>query len=182
MATQPPFPFLDRVVDRITAAIQPPPWFVRESQRRIVLMLNHVLLQEPEAQVRLARHQGSVVEAHWRQFHMRLLTTPAGLLDLAEPGQAADLTLTLVDDSPWTLAQSALRGDKPQVRIAGDVQFAAEINWIVDHVRWDLEEDLARLMGDAPAHMVSQAVRGMVDGLRRFVASAPATPPAGPAR
>jgi ubiquinone biosynthesis protein UbiJ len=38
------------------------------------------------------------------------------------------------------------------VRIEGDVQLAAEVNWLVDHVRWDMEEDLSRLMGDAPAH------------------------------
>jgi hypothetical protein len=41
------------------------------------------------------------------------------------------------------------------VRIAGDVQFAAEINWLVEHVRWDLEEDLSRLIGDAPAHAMA---------------------------
>jgi ubiquinone biosynthesis protein UbiJ len=45
-----------------------------------------------------------------------------------------------------------LRGDKPSIRIEGDVQFAAEINWLVDNVKWDVEEDLARLIGDVPAH------------------------------
>ena len=62
------------------------------------------------------------------------------------------------------LAQAALRGDKPAVRIAGDVQFAAEINWLVEHVRWDLEEDLSRLVGDAPAHAIGDVVRRMVCG------------------
>jgi len=185
MATPSPFEFLDRLAQRVGDAVQPPPWFVHEAQRRIVLLLNHVLMQESEAQARLLRHEGRVAQAHWRQFQMRLVVTPAGLLDLADETAQPDLTLTLVEASPLALAQSALRGDRPQVRIAGDVQFAAEINWLVEHVRWDLEEDLARVLGDGPAHTLVQGVRTMAEGLRRFVAGGPgrpAAPPAGPAR
>ena len=48
-----------------------------------MLLLNHVLQQEPEAQARLKRQAGRVVEARWRAFMVRLVATPAGLLDLA---------------------------------------------------------------------------------------------------
>ncbi len=168
MATQSPFPFLDGLADRLGQSLQPPDWMVDEVQRRLVLLVNHVLMQEPEAQARLARQQGRVVEARWRLFTIRLAATPAGLLDLAGPAAAPDLTLTVTDESPWSLAQAALRGDKPPVRIEGDVQFAAEVNWLVDNVRWDLEEDLSRLVGDAPAHTAMGALRAMGDALRRF--------------
>ncbi|MEY4651997.1 MAG: hypothetical protein RI884_578 [Pseudomonadota bacterium] len=173
MATQSPFPFLDTLASQWGQALQPPAWVVEETHRRVVLLLNHVLAQEPEAKARLARQRGRVVLAAWRHFEMRLVATPAGLLDLAAPGAVPDLTLTITQESPWELAQAALRGDKPQVRIAGDVQFAAEINWLVDHVRWDLEEDLARLCGDAPAHTLAQGLRAMVAGLRRFIGRMP---------
>jgi ubiquinone biosynthesis accessory factor UbiJ len=173
MATQSPFPFLDTLADRLGQALQPPAWVVDETHRRLVLLVNHVLAQEPEAMARLARQRGRVVLAAWRQFEMRLVATPAGLLDLAAPGATPDLTLTLTQESPWALAQTALRGDKPQVRIAGDVQFAAEINWLVDHVRWDMEEDLARVVGDAPAHALTDALHTMVSALRRFITRAP---------
>lgn len=178
MATQSPFAFLEALAERIGPALQPPPWVVEESRRRLVLLLNHVLAQEPEAQARLARQKGRVVEVAWRHFNLRLLATPAGLLDLAPPERGPDLTLTLTQDSPWDLTQAALRGDKPQVRIAGDVQFAAEVNWLVDHVRWDPEEDLARLLGDAPAHATAQALRAMAEAVRGFVGSLPR--PGGP--
>ncbi|MEY4711005.1 MAG: hypothetical protein RIS88_455 [Pseudomonadota bacterium] len=176
MATQSPFPFLDNLAGRLGQALQPPAWVVEETHRRIVLLLNHVLAQEPEAKARLARQRGRVVRATWRHFEMRLVATPAGLLDLAAPAAPADLTLTLTQESPWDLAQTALRGEKPQVRIAGDVQFAAEINWLVDHVRWDLEEDLARLIGDAPAHTLVQGLRAMEADLRRFIGRMPGAP------
>lgn len=39
--------------------------------------------------------------------------------------------------------------DKPAVSIEGDVQLAAEVAWLVDNLRWDVEEDLSRLIGDA---------------------------------
>src|SRR6185369_11565037 len=134
---------------------------------------------EPEAQARLARQAGRVVEARWRIFVVRLVATPAGLLDLAEPAAQPDLMLTLTEESPWELAQAALRGDNPPVRIAGDVQFANEVNWLVEHVRWDLEEDLSRLIGDAPAHAMAAAARQMVQALRQFVRPAASSGPVG---
>jgi len=170
MATQSPFPFLDTFFERLASGLQPPAWMVEEIQRRLVLLFNHVLMQEPEAQERLARQSGRVVEASWRIFVIRLAATPAGLLDLAPPAAQPDLTLTVTEESPWGLAQAALRGDNPPVRIAGDVQFAAEINWLVENVRWDLEEDLSRIIGDAPAHAMGRAARGMVQALRKFIA------------
>ncbi len=150
--------------------LKPPAWLVEEIQRRVVLLANHVLMQEPEAQARLARQAGRVLEARWRVFNMRLVATPAGLLDLAPEGASADLTAEITQESPFQLAQSALRGDKPTVQIAGDVQFAAEINWLVDNVKWDLEEDLSRVIGDAPAHALGDATRRIVAGLRQFTA------------
>ena len=179
MATPSPASFLDQLFERAGQVFQPPAWLVHEVQHRVVLLLNHVLQQEPEAQARLRRQSGRVVEAHWRQFGMRLQATPAGLLELAAPNLQPDLTLTLTEESPVSLAQAALRGEKPPVRIAGDVQLAAEVQWLVDHVRWDIEEDLARVLGDAPAHVIGGTLRRMADALRQFAGRRDPAPPAG---
>ena len=176
MATRSPFPILNSVFEKLTNRLQPPAWIVEEIQRRLVLALNHVLMQEPEAQARLMRQSGRVVEARWRTVVVRVAATPAGLLELAVPPVQPDLTLTLTEESAWDLAQAALRGDKPPVRIAGDVQLAAEINWLVDHVRWDFEQDLSRLIGDAPAHAAGQALRRVSQALRKFAAGPSASP------
>ncbi len=169
MATQSPFSLLENLFERASATLQPPLWVVDEVQNRIVLLLNHVLQQEPEATVRLARQKGRVVRVQWRNFHMALVATPAGLLDRAEPSARADLSLTISETSPFALAQQALNAGKPGVRIEGDVQLAAEVNWLVDHVRWDLEEDLSRLVGDTTAHTVGRLVRNAASTLRQFV-------------
>jgi ubiquinone biosynthesis protein UbiJ len=137
-----------------------------------VLVLNHVLQQEKEATDRLARQKERVLLFQWRHIHFKLLVTPAGLLDLAGPEQPSDLTLSVMEESPVALVQAALMGAKPAVRIEGDVQLAAEVNWLVDHVRWDVEEDLARILGDAPAHALGQAARRAVEALRQLAGRA----------
>jgi ubiquinone biosynthesis protein UbiJ len=164
-----PFAFFDELAKRVGNHFQPPAWAVHEIQHRSVLFLNHVLQQEPEAQQRLLRQQGRVVQLQWRMVTMKLVATPAGLLDLASEGAVAELMLSVTEESPFGLARAALRGEKPEVRIEGDVQLAAEVNWLVDHVRWDVEDDLARAIGDVPAHTVATGVRRVVAALRQFV-------------
>ncbi len=177
MATQPPFAFLESLVHRLDPLLTPA---LEEARRCLVLALNHVLKQEPQALQRLARQKGCVVQVRWRHFELALRTTPAGLLDLADPASPADLTLTLSEASPWSLVRSVLDTGKPQVSIAGDVQLAAEINWVADHVRWDAEEDLARLLGDVPAHALADSGRAVIRAVRAFVTRQSASSPAGP--
>ena len=166
---QSPFSFLDGLFERVAAGPQPPQWLVHEIQQRVVLFLNHVLMQEREAMDRLVRQKGRIARVQWRAYSMALVITPAGLFNLAPEAAMPDLRLEVTETSPFTLAQTALRGDKPAIRIEGDVQLAAEINWLVDHVRWDVEEDLARVIGDAPAHTVAQVARRAAQALRQFV-------------
>ncbi len=178
MATPSPFSQLADTLGKFAGKLQPPAWLVDETQHRLVLFLNHVLMQEPEAQARLAQQQGRVVRLQWRGFHLQLAATPAGLWELV-PAATPDLLLTVTDSSPLELAKSALKGDKPGVRIEGDVQFAGEVNWLIEHVRWDAEEDLSRLIGDAPAHTLANIGRGMAEALRRFVGKLPGQDKAG---
>lgn len=164
--------FVDGLLDRLVTTLKPPEWLVDEVQHRVVLLVNHVLMQEPEAQARLARQQGRTVRVDWRHLSLSLIATPAGLLDRIPAGAAGlipDLSLSVQEASPLALAQAALRGDKPPIKIEGDVQLAAEVGWLVDHVRWDLEEDLSRWVGDAPAHAVGQAARRAAAALREFI-------------
>lgn len=178
MATSSPFPFVEDFLLNITQSLAPPAWVVEESHRRMVLLLNHVLMQEPQAMERLVRQKGRVVLTRWRTFTFKLLVTPAGLFDMAAGEAVADLSLVVSEESPFALAQTLVQGEKPAVRIEGDVQLAAEMNWLVDHVRWDLEDDLARLVGEVPAHAMAQAVRSMVHALRQFVGKRAAGSPA----
>jgi ubiquinone biosynthesis protein UbiJ len=167
-----PFSFLASLASRF----QPPAWVVDESQHRLVLFLNHVLMQEKQAQERLLRQKGRVVHARWGVFALDLVVTPAGLVDRAQPSARPDLLLTVETEAPWVVAQSVLSGKAPPVRIEGDVQLAAELGWLAENLRWDAEEDLSRLIGDAPAHALANAARRLLAGLKQFLAQGPLSP------
>jgi len=178
MPTPSPFSWLADAADKLRAAmpndlsqaLMPPPWALQELQQRLVLFFNHVLMQEPAARERLRRQQGRQVQVCWRDQVFQCQFTPAGLLDLATQDKAVpDLVLRVNEPSPFALTQQVLQGNKPPIHIEGDVQLAAEVNWLIDHVRWDPEEDLARLLGDAPAHVLAQNARRALGALREFV-------------
>lgn len=169
MATQSPFSLLESILQNLNLPLTPPAWAVDETHRRIVLLLNHVLMQEPQAMERLGRNRGRTVRVQWRSMTFKVLVTPAGLLDVAPAESAVDLALVITEESPLAIAQELMQGGKPAVRIEGDVQLAAEVSWLIDNVRWDMEEDLARLLGDAPAHAMVQAVGAMAQAVQQFV-------------
>jgi len=41
-----------------------------------------------------------------------------------------------------------------QVEIEGSAKLAAEVQFLLGHLAWDVEEDLSRLVGDALAHRI----------------------------
>jgi len=167
-----PFSFLESVASRF----QPPAWVVDEGQQRLVLFLNHVLLQEKQAQDRLLRQKGRVVQLRWGIFAIDLVVTPAGLVDRAPPAAKPDLLLSVTTESPLVIMQSVMAGKSPPVKIEGDVQLAAEMGWLAENLRWDAEEDLSRLIGDAPAHALADAGKRLLAGLKEFLAQAPLSP------
>ena len=184
MPTQSPFSWLVDAANTLRAKLPadfplpptPPAWAVAEVQQRVVLFLNHVLMQEPAARERLQRQRGRHVQVCWRDQVFQFAFTPAGLVEFITPDattnanfKAADLVLRVNEPSPFELAKTVLQGEKPAIRIEGDVQLAAEVNWLIDHVRWDPEEDLSRLIGDATAHTLVQNAKRAVDALRSFV-------------
>lgn len=174
MNTTSPFSFLQSLATRFQA----PAWVVDEGQQKLVLFLNHVLMQEKEAQNRLLRKKGSVVHIRWGVFALDLLITPAGLVDRAPSSAKPDLLLAVAAESPDVVFQSVLAGKAPPVKIEGDVQLAAELGWLADNLRWDVEEDLSRLIGDVPAHTLAGLTRQALAGLRQFLAQAPRPPSA----
>ena len=67
------------------------------------------------------------------------------------------------------MASAILKGEKPGVHIEGDVQLAAEVNWLIDHVRWDYEEDLSQLLGDAVANSLVSVGRQAFLAMQQFI-------------
>ncbi len=174
MNTTSPFSFPESFKDffaSLASRFPPPSWVVDEGQQRLVLFLNHVLMQEKEAQDRLARKKGAVIHIRWGVFLLQLIITPAGLLDRAPPSATADLLVSVAADSPLAVVQSVMASKAPPVKIEGDVQLAAELGWLAENLRWDVEEDLSRLFGDIPAHALGDIGRRLLTSLKQFLAA-----------
>lgn len=165
----PPADWLQQLSARLPA---PPAWLQAELHNRLVLLLNHVLQQEPQAMERLRRQAGKRLLLRWANIELVLQPTAVGLLALADAGTEPDLRLRVLESAPWSLAQTVLAGEKPAVDIQGDVQFAAEVAWLADNLRWDLEEDLSRVLGDVMAHRLVGLGRMVLDTLRGFLSQA----------
>lgn len=180
MNTKPPFPFPPlpglSLLQNLVESVQLPSWVIDETQNRVVLLLNHVLMQEPQAQERIRRQAGKSARLSWGRFELILAATPAGLVERPpfplpadQPAAKADLTVSLTQKALPDLLGAMARGDKPAVSIEGDVQLAAEVAWLADNVRWDVEEDLSRILGDAAAHTLVKALGAAGVALRAFV-------------
>ncbi len=161
MATQSPLSFLDGLVERAAQAVQPPAWLFHETQQRAGT------LSQPCVDARAAKpwsawcaKTGRVARVQWRNFNMALVVTPRVVRSGAGGGAPPTCSLEVTDTNPLALAQAALtRWQARHLRIEGDVQLAADINWLVENVEWDVEEDLARIMGDVPAHTLATLAR-----------------------
>lgn len=171
MATQSPFSWVSNALTQFATQTQAPAWVVDETLHRVVLFLNHVISREPEAQHRLARQKGRCIQLQWQDKLIQLAPTPAGMFERVN-GQRTDLKLTLTDASPLDMAAAVLQGEKPGVHVEGDVQLAAEVNWLIDHVRWDVTEDLSVWLGDAAAHTLVGLGQQAVQTIRQLARKA----------
>jgi ubiquinone biosynthesis accessory factor UbiJ len=165
------------------------------AQARVLLLINHVLSREPAATQRLRPHAGRLLRVElvdapgWMPTPppMAVTITPAGLFE-AEVDPAAlepDLSLRVSMPTPAQWLDVAGGQAAPAVRIDGAADLAADMHWLVDHVRWDIEGDLAQTIGAMPARLVMSVGRAGAATLRRAFAGTGAgaeSPPGGAAR
>lgn len=136
------------------------------AMERLVLLLNHVLAAEPAASARLRPHAGRSLRLTLRDWPRLLppppalafLVTPAGLLEWSGPGDTAraDLSVSLDAGNPALLMVRLAAGERPALDIQGDAALAADVHWLADNLRWDLEGDLERVLGPTVAPLVAR--------------------------
>ena len=153
---------------------------------RVTLLANHVIGAEPVAMARLKGHAARSIRLHFDGWPSMLpplpatvfRVTPAGLLEWVgqESGEgdtpdvsdaaAADLRVSIDASNPAQAVAQAFLGERPKVEVAGDAAFAADLNWLFDNLRWDMQDDLERIVGAAPAREIARLAGGVANGLR----------------
>jgi ubiquinone biosynthesis accessory factor UbiJ len=158
-------------------------WVLPAAQARLLLLVNHVIAREPAALQRLKAHAGRrlqvalVDQPGWLPAlpPMRVTVTPAGLFDGdADPASdEPDLTLRLSMPTPAQLLATLSGGPLPEVRIEGAAAVAADMQWLADNLRWDIEADLAQAVGAMPARLAMSVGRAARQALRQPFAPRP---------
>ena len=143
---------------------------------RATLLVNHVLGSEAVATDRLRGHAGRCIQLQFDGWPPLLpplpstafRVTPAGLVEWcgAEAPADADLRVRIDASNPALAMAQALTGERPKVDVAGDAAFAADLNWLFDNLRWDVQDDLARLVGQAPGRELARVAAGIAAGVR----------------
>ena len=120
--------------------------------------LNQLLRREAWAREKLAPFAGEVVELRFAPFTpLRLAIAAGGQTAAAQVDGVPTLTISA---KPGFFA-ALPKGEEHLMRamdISGNAQLASEILALLRYLRWDVEEDLSRIFGDALAYrMVSTA-------------------------
>jgi ubiquinone biosynthesis accessory factor UbiJ len=130
--------------------------------------INHVLAGEPWASAELAKHVGKAIALEMPFGRFAVQITSSGLLEAvrhvdsteisdgeAVPPIRTALVLTISSQALSTLLTSSgpIRENAfKSVTIAGDADLAQLLGRLAGQLRWEYEEDLSKIIGDAPAH------------------------------
>jgi len=121
--------------------------------------LNHLLERETWARRKLAPFAGEIVELRCEPLPpVRLVIIESGCTVVAEEHREATLVITAGAGILGAMA----RGEDHLIRelnVSGNPQLAAEILAMFRYLRWDVEEDLSRVVGDVAAHRIAGAAR-----------------------
>jgi len=131
--------------------------------------VNHLLARETWARERLAPYAGKTARLSCPPVVLTLLVSPDGYLTAVEEQEAqhADVALSLPAGALSSFAQGGQTAVMKHVKIEGDAEFAQVIGKLAEHLRWEPEEDLAKLIGDAGASRVAAFARAAHDQLWR---------------
>lgn len=177
----------------IPMAFNPLSWLGPVALPRLTLLLNHVVSSEPVAASKLQPFAGRTIDIVWASSFaprwpglagrstsaqpwlppaLKLVVTPAGLFEAASENSAAPsgpgLTLTVQLPAPLTLVSQLVRGQRPEVGIEGDAALAEAAAWLMKHLRWDIQDDLARWLGNTPAEVLRNVGDGIRQSLQRW--------------
>jgi ubiquinone biosynthesis protein UbiJ len=123
-------------------------------ERLIVPALNHLIQKENWAKERLQPFSGAQLQISAGSIHIQLSINGQGLFALGGDEKTAYVVLTLPSDVPSKLLfdRDALFAS---VKLSGSADLAESLAFVFRNLSWDIEEDLASVLGDIPARRLA---------------------------
>ena len=126
----------------------------------LLAALNHILQREDWARARLKEFAGrhARLEAPpW--LRLALVVGSDGRLEAASADGPADVCIRLPEHAPLRYLGRP-RDALAAARIEGVADFAETLGFVFRNLHWDVEEDLARYLGDIPARRLTKLGQG----------------------
>jgi ubiquinone biosynthesis accessory factor UbiJ len=129
-------------------------------------VLNHLLRGQPWLRRRLLPFAGRVAALEVFPAKLKVSVDADGQLVPAADEAAPDVVVHIPALAALALAAGDERS-RNRIQMSGDSAFAAVLGGVLSELRWDVEEDLSRVVGDIAAHRIAQAGRSLFDWQRR---------------
>lgn len=130
-------------------------------QSLLLRALNHLIQGSPWAAERLRPFAGQQVRIDGTPLPVLLAIAGDGHFAPGDEAADAAVTITLPPDFAFRLLV-----DREQLfasaRLAGTADLAETLAFVFRHLRWDVEADLARVVGDIAAHRLVRTGRGVL--------------------
>ena len=126
-----------------------------------LLAVNHLLDQAAWARAKLAPYAGHAAQISLPPFEAAFLILEDGRL--ASPSAAAEpeVRIALPAMAPLLMLQGS-EAVMREARLEGSANFAEALGFVIRNLRWDVEEDLSKLVGDIAAHRLVGGARDAV--------------------
>ena len=129
--------------------------------------VNHLLDGEAWARTRLQPFAGRTIQLACGPVSMRLAITPDGKFESATQDAEPTVTLTLPPDAPLR-ALAGRNALMAEARIEGAADLAECFGFLARHLDWDIEDDLAPLVGDIAARRLVRGGKAFIDWNLKF--------------
>lgn len=141
-----------------------------------ILALNHLIKGEYWAQDRLRAHSGAqVLIDAGGFFKLRLGIDEHGLFQAGHADSEPHVAITLPSDMPVRLLFDRERLFS-SVKLGGSAEIAESLAFVLRNLEWDVEADLASLIGDIPAHRLAKIAQSLsaaiIDSINRATQNA----------
>lgn len=122
--------------------------------RMILPLLNHLLQEEQWARERLRPFAGAFVRIEAGSLSLVLYINEGGCFENRGLETTPSVTLTLPSDAPvkFLIDRQSLFAS---VKLAGLADLAEALAFVFRNLRWDVESEMARWLGDIPARRLA---------------------------
>jgi len=120
----------------------------------VLRALNHLIEQERWAHNLLLPREGQSIAITLPIGDFQIAIQEGMFVNASDSTNLPSVSLTIPQEAIWTFLKEGKSGAMKFVKISGDIDFAADLNRLVADLKWEVEEDLSKLLGDATARRV----------------------------